>query len=464
MTMSTRSFIPLMLTVTLWSATAPAAYGESLPRLWNKVVAAHPKVKGAQARLELARTREAQARANFYPRIGVQYDYARARNEALRITDPQTTRQGDAYLRLNLFNGFTDVARKDSAMKEVSATREDLADAKEDLALALAEQYVSVLTLSRQVINAQNLVDDLNVLLETVRASVRLGRNPESDLIQATTKVLEARSNLSDAQGRLSGARARLHALVGGPVGELSEPNFDEQLQARPLADLMALAREGTPQLAAARLRARQAADEVTAVKGDLYPKIALEGRKNFERSGPAELVSGLEREGLVQFTYEYSLGRAPYRRVDEARARQLAAEALAHEIEIELEGQIGETRETLLEYVALAPQLEDRQRAAAGVFEAYRWQFNAGRRSLLDLITVREDQYFSGEAVTANLRNRLLGGARIHRLLGQLHTRLEDPLARAVPAPRPTGTGPGAPDDELLNLPLKMDRSPIQR
>lgn len=448
------------------SAGLSTAHAETLQQLWGKVAAAHPKVQGAQARVELARAREAQARSAFLPRIGLQYDYGRAKNESLRVFDAQTTQQTDAYLRINLFNGFADMARKRSAGNETRASQEDLADAREDLALALCETYVNVVTLSRQVRNAQNLVDDLSLLLETVRSSVRLGRNPESDLIQATTKVLEARSNLSDAQGRLAGTRARLVALVGAPVGDLVAPYFDEQIFQKSLPQLLSDARQRTPQLKAARERARQAAEEVAVNKGDLYPKVTFEGRKNIQRDGPAELVSTLEREALIQLTYEYALGGAPYLRVDEARARQVAAEAVVREIEVELEGQIGESREIALEYIALAPQLEDRQRAAAGVFEAYRWQFSAGRRSLLDLITVREDQYFSAEAVANNLNNRQLGAARLYRLLGQLHPRLEDPNIRMTsPAPATPARGgtPVLPPDEALNLPLKLDRAPIR-
>jgi len=272
---------------------------------------------------------------------------------------------------------------------------------------------------------------------------------------------------LSDAQGRLAGARARLSALVGAPVGELAAPYFDEQMFSRSLAQLMALAREGSPQLLAARARARQAGDEIDVARGDLYPRITLEARKNVQRDGPAELVSGLEREALLQFTYEYSLGKAPYRRLDEARARQLAAEEVVREIDLQLEGEMGDTRETLLEHASLAPQLLDRQRAAAGVFDAYRWQFNAGRRSLLDLITVREDQYVSAEAVMANQRSRLLGAARLYRLLGQLHVRLQDPVARSAPADGPVERRESLPSADAVRpeeLPLKLDRSPIQR
>lgn len=458
--MSMRSYLTVMLFAVHVTTMSGTARAETLAQLWGKVVAAHPKIQGAQARVELARTRDDQARANFYPRIGLQYDYARSRNESLRISDPRTTQQTDAYVRFNLFNGFSDVARKASSSKELQASQEDVNEAREDLALALTEQVIGVVTLTQQVANAQHLVDDLSVLLETVRSSVRLGRNPESDLIQATTKMLEARSNFSDAYGRLAGAKAHLEAFVGAPVGEIAMPSFNEQILTHTAQQLMAQAREGAPQLLAARARARQAVDEVNVVKGDLYPKINLEGRKNVQRDGPVELVSGLEREALLQFTYEYSLGRAPYYRLGEARARQLATEAGVRELEVDLAGQIGETRATLLEYVALAPQLEERQRAAVGVFDAYRWQFNAGRRSLLDLITVREDQYISGEAVTANLRNRLLGTARLYRLLGQLRTRLlDDPAVKATPAALPSSTR-----EPSTDLPLKLDRTLPQR
>lgn len=416
----------LSTVVLLWICTVScAAQAQTLSALWDKVASNHPKIIGAKARIAIARERDEQASGVFYPRIGVQADMSRAKNESLNINNTQSTNQTDAVLRWNLFNGFADVARKDSIAHEVGASKEDLADNSEELALLLTESYVNVLTLERQTQNAQLLVSDLSVLLDTVKSSVSIGRNPESDLIQATTKMLQARGYLSEVKGKLAGARARLAALVGIPVGELVEPVFDDRLLTRSTAELLSTARAHHPQLAAAKRRAQQSVDEVRVAKGDLYPKLNFEGRKNIQRNGNRALVGTLERETNFQITYEYALGRTPYHRVNEARERQLAAEAAIKEIELDLQGEIGETYESLVELATIAPQLQDRQRAATGVFDAYRWQFNAGRRTLLDLITVREDQYSSGEAVTANIRNRLLGTARLYRLVGQLRGQL---------------------------------------
>ena len=63
-------------------------------------------------------------------------------------------------------------------------------------------------------------------------------------------------------------------------------------------------------------------------------------------------------------------------------------------------------------------------------MFDAYRLQYEAGKRSLIDLIIVREDLYASQESLIANIAEQRVGTARVHRNLGQLRAVIFDPAA----------------------------------
>ncbi|MFO1320246.1 MAG: TolC family protein [Burkholderiales bacterium] len=427
------SLVPRTLRLALAAslfATACPAPGQTLPELLRILVDKHPDLVRAQLAIDAAREQVKQAYSPFLPRIGVQYDQARATNRLLGINTAQETRQTAAFVQWNLFNGGGDVARLNATESGKAAAESDLEDLREELALSLTEAYMNVVTADRQVLNAQMLVKDLAALAETVRARVDSGASADNELLQATSKLLQAKNSLALAQGRYAGSRNRLSALVGERVTWVVDPILSSELAVRRLDELVSLATAVNPQVRSAESRVRAASADMRSARAEFLPKLQFEARKNLTLEGPNQLQSGLERESLFTVTYIIPLGGSTYFRWTELAARRAAAEATIETVKLKIRAELGETREILLEQRAIARQIEERVAASVRVFDAYRLQYDAGKRSLIDLILVREDQYAGQEALITNLSEQRVGAARLHRGLGQLRAVLLDPEA----------------------------------
>ncbi len=413
--------------IALLAMPAPAL-GQSLPQLLPLVIDQHPDILRARSALEVAQEVVKQSYSAFLPRLGLQHDEARATNRPLGVTRAQETRQTAVFLQWNLFNGGGDIARLNSTESGRDAARADLDNTREELALVLTELYVAVLTAERQVRNATLLVEDLKVLSDIVRERVNRSASAESELWQATSKLLQAKNVLALAQGRLAGARNRLAAVVGGRVDRVDDPDLAGDVVTKRLDQLVDIATRVNPQVLSARSRARGATADARVAESEWLPKVQFEARKNVTLDGPVALQSGLERESLLSVSYVIPLGGATYFRWTEAQARRAAADATIESVKRRIQAELGETREVLAEQRAIARQIEERVQATIRVHMAYRLQYEAGKRSLLDLIIVREDQYSSQEALIVNLSDQHLGAARVHRNLGQLRSVIVDP------------------------------------
>lgn len=410
-------------------STSPAI-AQSLPDLLRTVIDRHPDVAVARATLDANGDVVRQAYSPFLPRLGLQHDEARATNRPLGVTTAQQTRQTAVYLQWNLFNGGGDLARLNSAESAANASQAQLEDAREELALLLTQAYIAVLTADQQVLNAKELVADLTALAATVKARVDSGASPDNELFQATSKLLQAKNLLALAQGRQAGARNRLGAVAGVKVNWVVDPGLNSQVVTRRLDELIAIAHASNPSLLAAESRARAAGADTRIAQAEWLPKVQFEARKNLTLDGPIQLQSGLERETLLSITYVVPLGGATYFRWTELASRKAAADATVESVKRRLEAELGETREILAEQRAIARQIEERVAASVRVFDAYRLQYEAGKRSLIDLIIVREDLYASQESLIANIAEQRVGTARVHRNLGQLRAVIFDPAA----------------------------------
>ncbi len=413
----------------LFFALGPA-WAQTLPDLLKLTIDKHPQITRGQALFDATEEVVKQAYSPFLPRLGVQHDEARSTNRPLGVFAAQQTRQTAAFLQWNLFNGGGDLARLNATERGRDAARAELEDAREELAFTLTDYYVAMVMADRQVLNAKELVRDLSALANTVRARVESGASPDNELFQATSKLLQAKNQLALASGRQAGARNRLSAVAGTRVNWVVDPGFSSEVAMRRLDELVSIATAANPQVIAAESRALAAAADTRTAQSEWLPKVQFEARKNLTLDGPIQLQSGIERESLVSITYVIPLGGSTYFKWTELSARKAAADANVESLKRRIEAELGETREILFEQRAIARQIEERVAASVRVFDAYRLQYEAGKRSLIDLIIVREDQYASQESLIQNLAEQRIGTARVHRNLGQLRAVILDPNA----------------------------------
>ncbi|MDD5298684.1 MAG: TolC family protein [Rhodocyclaceae bacterium] len=417
----------LLASLLIWALPATAA---PLPEVVARVLETNPDVRSSAALLRAADAAVWQARSEFLPTLGVQRSMGSSRDRpagALDYSDTQT-RRSESYLRWTLFNGYADYYGNRSAEHSREAAGSDLEESREAIALRLTEIYVEVLRLTEQLRLAQDYVDDLRRLVRDVELRAEAGRIPPVEGDQAKSQLIAAESEQSQIRAQFAAASNTFRQVLGAPPEDLHVPRLNEALAEEPLDTLLARAEENSPRLKAARQRIAARDADVGAGTAGFLPRLSLETRKRISGTPADNLLSDQARSDALQLSLEIPLGGKNFARRWELVEKKLAAQADADAKALQLRTDLGEQYANLREARYMAPLLKDKTLASYKVVAAYRLQFAAGRRSLLDLLSVRDQLYQSLSQRNGNRYARIVATARLERLAGTLRLSLNPP------------------------------------
>lgn len=444
---------PLLLATVLACACLPVQ-AEPLSRVVERVLEQHPDIRTSQALLNAAGERVRQARSNFYPRVGMDAALAEGQDAQFDIPLDRSTRRSDLFLRWNLFRGLADRHSVRMAEQDSLAAQADVADAHENVTLQVTVAYVEVLRLRQRLALAEAYVAEARRLGEEVDKRVRAGKSPAADRAQTRMSQVEANLQLAQLRGELEGAEQRYQLLTGAKASDLADPGFDTAVPELNVDALMDQVLAENRRVRAALARAAARAEEVGVAGGALFPSLDLELRKRLLTDIDPAPSTETRSYSQVVLNYEVPLGGSTYSRKREAVARKEAALAAADSALLQARTNLGQLWSIWREAVRIAPELGERAAASEQVVAAYDLQFNAGRRSLQDLISIRAERHRARAEVIDNRNEQLQGAAQILNLLG----RLRSTLAGEAPAPRPTAqadTPPVPPRLASLELPI---------
>jgi adhesin transport system outer membrane protein len=438
--LSLRSFAPLrlcvdalnfiaiaLLTLFAWTMPAPAA---PLPEVVARALETNPDVRSAAALLRAADAAVWQARSNFLPTVGIQQTTGSSRDRpagAILYSDNHTRRR-EAYLRWPLFNGYADYYGNRAAEYSQEAAASDLEETRESVALRLTEIYVEVLRLSEQLQLAQAYVDDLTRLMHDVKLRAEAGRIAPVDVDQARSQLIAGENELSHQRAQYAAARNAYHLVVGANPDNLQIPQLNEALADAPLDALQTRAEENSPRLKAARQRIGARDADIGTATADFLPRLSLETRKRINAAPTSTVLSDQERNEILQLSLEIPLGGKNFARRNELVEKKQAAQADADARALQLRTDLGDMHANLKETRYMAPLLKEKVLASHKVVAAYHLQFAAGKRSLLDLLSVRDELYQALTLENGNRFTRITTTARLERLLGNLRLDLNPP------------------------------------
>ena len=382
----------------------PETQTESLPALLARVLARDPQVRVAASLLQAVQERQKQARSRLGPNLTVTASQGRSIEvEFGRLVDRSTSR-AEVGLRWNLYNGGNDLAEFSAATRDTDAAAQDLRRAREDSCERVAETYVELLRLQTLLPRAADRLSAVQRLAAQVGRQNEAGKASDADTTQAAASLLDAEIAVEQLQADYESARAKLAAQVGDevravqPVQWLTEPGTaTDRNSANSPGLVLAVQRRAE----AARARVRPTASL-------LAPRIDLELRQQAsDRTLPA-LTTEQQKLWLLTARWDIPvMGEAAARR-NETQRRAEAAEAESERV----------ARGVSAEMQALAPRILNAERAVAQLdrqitqygqlVRAGELQFEAGRRSVAQLIGLRESRY-NAEQRRAEQAQRLL-------------------------------------------------------
>lgn len=406
-------------------ASARTVQAELLGDVVQQVVESHPNVRSSAALLDAAAERVRQAKSNFYPTIGMQAATNEAHDSQLGTRLNRSSRNADAFLRWNLFRGLSDYHSVRMAKRDSEAASEDLADAHERVALQVAASYLDVLRLRRRLAVAEAYVEQTARLVADVGKLVAAGKTAPSDIDQADVGHIGGQWEVAQLRGELAGAAQGYRLLTGALPAQLNEPNLEDAMVSVSQDDMLAQVLATNPRILASQARAAARTEEVAVAGGVLLPRLDLELRKRLLSDIKPDPVVESRDSAQLSLNYELPLGGGTYSQKREAAARMSAA--LADLDEARLEAQTSSTQlwNVWREAHDIAANLARRAAASDKVVSAYDQQFNAGRRSLQDLIAIRDEHRRAQADVIDNGHAQQLGAAQILALMGRLRASL---------------------------------------
>lgn len=415
------------MSVLVTVALAGPAAAQSLDDTVRAALRSNPDVLIARDDRRIAESERRQAEGGYYPLLDLrgatgieQSSTPSLRNQS--GTDPVLWRnESGVTLRQNLFDGFTTDGEVSRGKAREAAAGERARVSANTIALAAIEAHLEVLRNRELVRVAQDNVDSHQEIVSRARARAGLdesqptpdrpaglGRGDTSELPRAEGRLLAARAGLEQARGRLRDAEATFARVVGvrpsvlSPVAPLRAdlPKNEEEAFNR--------ATERSPAIRAANKDIEAAQGELQTADGRFMPRVDLEVGAN--RNKNIDGVTGMNNDATAMMVLRYNL----YAGGADVARRRAALERISRAKNALTQTRRNLEQETQLSWNALTtaldrlPVLQEQVRQSGLAREAYRTQFEVGRKTVNDLLDAEID-YSSGTSglVTGELTAR---------------------------------------------------------
>jgi outer membrane protein len=264
-----------------------------------------PRIRSAQAALEVADAQVGIARSNYFPRIDTTMIYARQTSNVAggvsatsgninprRVSDTSVNRQDfTARLSQNVFDSFRREWNVQATRDNQNAAEFDLSTTRQDVILSVQTAYYNYL-LARQLVEVNQEAVRRNLLvLERARGFFEVGTRPKIDVTRAQVDLANAELALVRARNGVAVSFTTLNNAIGVPEHPLYR--IPEELEIPPptvkpeeflatLEESTRIALENRTELRALRARIRSAEANLTLAKRNFLPILSADANWNY--------------------------------------------------------------------------------------------------------------------------------------------------------------------------------------
>ena len=277
-----------------------------------------------------------------------------------------------------------------------------------DFILETVQAYLEVQTAGEQRQYAEKNLKDIRRLFNRVKARARVDPGQRYLLNRAQTRLSLGEEDLSKVRQLEVARRSKLSRLIGGQ--EFGKLEAVTELEGLPesVEDSLALARSRNPNLLAARSDVKSSISATAGAWGTLIPEISLDVnyRKSLAQS-PTNTSAGGDIDDFsvgIAGSYTFSSGLTPVFDALAEQQRLRAARFLRKDAERRIEEEINNVWVEVAESRRIHAQAVQFLKATEREKNAYRRQFSAGQRNLLDLLNI-QNEFFAAQQRELNAR-----------------------------------------------------------
>lgn len=272
------------------SVTAPL-HAESLADAWAISAQVDPRLGASQNKVQAAQCSQAAAEAAYNPSLSnvTAYNFL-SDSPSMQVALPglgalelplmeQQFVASTTMAKMPLYTGGRISNSVDAAHSQLNATRMQAATTRLDIKLEVAEAYVTVLRLHRQVLVVESNVASLEAHSQDVSNLLNQGLTAKNHLLAAQVALADARQRLLQVRNGQDTAQAAYNRLLGRPMTyQVQLDEMDLPVVSQDLESLIQQALDRRPELAGLACQASALRSQARSVRGETLPQVGLAG------------------------------------------------------------------------------------------------------------------------------------------------------------------------------------------
>ena len=367
-----------------------AAQSLNLGQLIQLATESHPSVRAQLSNQKAAQSGIETAEYQRYPTPQLSYESVKKDS-----ADPSYIgSDGVATVRITqpIFTGGQFTAQLDKAKANLQLSQASVRETRQQIALKVVQAYSDM---SSAELKTQSIEKSLAIhqkLLQQAKNRIAQGASPQSDLTLVQGRLDATSGELFSAKLQSELAIQKLIELTGTTLSapqlkaDMTGPVQHTQL----LESLVANAQMQSPELQKAKAQAlisrASTQEKAAALKPDIYVRAERQFGNYFSTDTTAHTRI------FIGLTSKFGPGLSSFTQIDAAKAQEDTSE-------FEIQSQQRLVRELVMNDVSAIRSLKQKTQAIQGalsasqsVLESFERQFNAGRKTWLDLMTVAKD------------------------------------------------------------------------
>ncbi|HEY0651994.1 MAG TPA: TolC family protein, partial [Chryseosolibacter sp.] len=249
-------------------------------------------VQRSQFDVESAEVTKMQAKGAMLPSLNASvsngFNWGRSINPVTNTFTTQEIRSlsPNANSSVTLFNGLRIQNTIKQSNKDYQAAEQDLQKAKNDLMLNVINLYVNVVFNKELLENAKFQLSSSQQQFERTKKQVEAGSLPKSNELNLDAQVATNEVTVVNNENALNLSLLQLKQALQLPGStemdvEIPQLEVEDLLIENSSQEIFELARQALPEIKAAQLRVNSSYYAVKASRGNLYPRLTLNGSIN---------------------------------------------------------------------------------------------------------------------------------------------------------------------------------------
>ena len=378
-----------------------ALYADTLSEVIGKAIRTNPEVLAAISNRDATEKELDNAKAGRYPTLDLRLGGGNERTNTRSIDNKSLDRQEvSIQAKQLLFDGGAVSGEIDRQRARLQSLDSKVFDVSDSVAQRVADIYLEVLKNQEIYDLAKNNLESHQDYLEKIRERANAGIATAADLQLAEGRAALASSTLAAKEASLDDAKFRYKRLVGEMPRNLVKPNAITQA----IPDLVELANEisinNNASLKVSAQDTLAAKEAEKAVRARFMPTVTLEAGATRNRN--IDGIAGRNQDNtlMMMMNYNHFRGGADKAKVEEYSARYNAAIENENNIKRMIEEEVGRAWVARkASKISLDFYLESAAKASS-VKEAYKAQYDIGKRTLLDLMNTESEMFQAKSAL----------------------------------------------------------------